>query len=330
MRCSRRRRPRRRAAPQLSPQYMLSAARLAEIQAEYHADDIEIDPARMARWSEARVRAYFEAGGVDHLSLWKRVSARDVAGSSNSNGSGRDESPLNSRRFSVATAAHLMQRKGSPRFSDRLSAHLGELEAAAAEEEAAPSRRRYSMRLTSHLLEKAQGEANGDGGAPHHALASRTSFEDELLAEASKCAAAAVTIQSAQRAKYDRALAAAMESLIGGEGYARLVACSRSRARGARRRGASSPRSRPPPPPPPRWGCASRSRAPTGTGGRACGCERVGLHYTKDIYLEEASSRVQLDGAARAAMRKLRYCRAHVAKTPLALFIQLLQSANGH
>ena len=121
------------AAPQLSPQYMLSAARLAEIQAEYHADDIEIDPARMARWSEARVRAYFEAGGVDHLSLWKRVSARDVAGSSNSNGSGRDESPLNSRRFSVATAAHLMQRKGSPRFSERLSAHLGELEAAAAE-----------------------------------------------------------------------------------------------------------------------------------------------------------------------------------------------------
>ena len=58
---------------------------------------------------------------------------------------------------------------------------------------AAPSRRRYSMRLTSHLLEKAQGEANGDGGAPHHAVASRTSFEDELLAEASKCAAAAVT-----------------------------------------------------------------------------------------------------------------------------------------
>ena len=66
---------------------MLSAARLAEIQAEYHADDIEIDPERMARWSEARARL-FEAGGVDHLSLWKRVPARDVAGSSNSNGSG--------------------------------------------------------------------------------------------------------------------------------------------------------------------------------------------------------------------------------------------------
>ena len=214
------------AAPQLSPQYMLSAARLAEIQAEYHADDIEIDRERMARWSEARVRAYFEAGGVDHLSLWKRVSARDVAGSSNSNGSGRDESPLNSRRFSVATAAHLMQRKGSPRFSDRLNAHLGELEAAAAEEEAAPSRRRYSMRLTSHLLEKAQGEANGDG-APH--------FEDDLLAEASKCAAAAVTIQSAQRAKYDRALAAAMESLIGGEGYAASRLQSLARGKKTRR-----------------------------------------------------------------------------------------------
>ena len=223
------------AAPQLSPQYVLSAARLAEIQAEYHADDIEIDRERMARWSEARVRAYFEAGGVDHLSLWKRVSARDVAGSSNSNGSGRDESPLNSRRFSVATAAHLMQRKGSPRFSDRLNAHLGEIEAAAAEEEAAPSRRRYSMRLTSHLLEKAQGEANGDGGAPHHALASRTSFEDELLAEASKCAAAAVTIQSAQRAKYDRALAAAMESLIGGEGYAASRLQSLARGKKTRR-----------------------------------------------------------------------------------------------
>ena len=71
---------------------MLSAARLAEIQAEYHADDIEIDPARMARWSEARVRAYLEAG-ASTTSLWKRASARDVAGSSNSNGSGRDESP---------------------------------------------------------------------------------------------------------------------------------------------------------------------------------------------------------------------------------------------
>ena len=158
---------------------MLSAARLAEIQAEYHADDIEIDRARMARWSEARVRAYFEAGGVDHLSLWKRVSARDVAGSSNSNGSGRDESPLNSRRFSVATAAHLMQRKGSPRFSDRLSAHLGELEAAAAEEEAAPSRRRYSMRLSRTSSRRRRARPTATAAPPltrlRRARASRTS-----------------------------------------------------------------------------------------------------------------------------------------------------------
>ena len=110
-----------------------------------------------------------------------------------------------------------MQRKGSPRFSDRLSAHLGELEAAAAEEEAAPSRRRYSMRLTSHLLEKAQGEANGDGGAPHHALASRTSFEDELLAEASTRARGRRDEEARTTASSARSRRR-WTSLIGGEG----------------------------------------------------------------------------------------------------------------
>ena len=55
------------------------------------------------------------------------------------------------------------------------------------------------------------------------------------MAEASKCAAAAVTIQSAQRAKYDRALAAAMESLIGGEGYAASRLQSLARGKKTRR-----------------------------------------------------------------------------------------------
>ena len=42
----------------------LTEAQLLELQAEYFADDVPIDPSTMCAWTEAQARTYFDSGGA--------------------------------------------------------------------------------------------------------------------------------------------------------------------------------------------------------------------------------------------------------------------------